>query len=158
MTEQDLLEDLHRDRVSSLGIDPPLSLQITETVGAAVELLAAKRHGCLLVLDGEALTGIFTERDFLMKALGRDLALDEPVSKIMTPEPATLSAKATVADAVSLMDAGGYRHVPILGKDGRPVGILSVKHISHYLVDHFPTAVYNLPPSPDQKQRAREGA
>ena len=43
------------------------------------------------------------------------------------------------------MEEGGYRHLPVV-VDDRPVGILSVKRIVHYLVEHFPATVYNLPP------------
>ena len=56
------------------------------------------------------------------------------------------------------MEAGGYRHVPVLGEDGSVVGVLSVKDIVHYLVGYFPANVYNLPPTPVMGQQAQEGA
>ena len=46
------------------------------------------------------------------------------------------------------MEKGGYRNLPVVDDAGRPVGILSVMRIVHYLVEHFPVAVYNLPPNP----------
>ena len=48
--------------------------------------------------------------------------------------------------------------VPVLGDDAQPAGVLSVKDIVHYLVEYFPANVYNLPPTPDMIQPAREGA
>ena len=55
------------------------------------------------------------------------------------------------------MIEGGYRHLPVV-HDGLPQGILSVKRIVHYLVEHFPGTVYNLPPDPGMVHHEREGA
>jgi len=52
----------------------------------------------------------------------------------------------------------GFRHLPVVDDDGRPVGVLSIKDVVHYLVEYFPAKVYNLPPTPDLVQPAREGA
>jgi hypothetical protein len=46
----------------------------------------------------------------------------------------------------------------VVDEDGRPVGVLSVRRIMHYLAEHFPTTVYNLPPDPSAIPQAREGA
>jgi hypothetical protein len=56
------------------------------------------------------------------------------------------------------MEEGGYRHLPVVDESSRVVGILSVKRIVHYLVEHFPNTVYNLPPDPNAVQQQREGA
>ena len=45
-----------------------------------------------------------------------------------------------------MMAEGGYRHLPIVDQDQKPTGVLAVHGIVHYLVDHFPETVYNLPP------------
>ena len=55
------------------------------------------------------------------------------------------------------MEEGGYRHLPVVDERG-PVGVLSVKRIVHYLVEHFPTTVYNLPPDPAVVPQQAEGA
>ena len=56
------------------------------------------------------------------------------------------------------MEQGGYRHLPVVDEANRPVGILSVRRIVHYLVEHFPSTVYNLPPDPRTFPQEREGA
>ena len=56
------------------------------------------------------------------------------------------------------MEEGGYRHLPVVDENGKAVGMLSVKRIIRYLVEHFPGAVYNLPPDPGAVQQEREGA
>jgi hypothetical protein len=56
------------------------------------------------------------------------------------------------------MAEGGYRHLPIVDDQHRPTGVVAVHGIVHYLVDHFPNTVYNLPPDPKASTRDREGA
>ena len=58
----------------------------------------------------------------------------------------------------NLMAHGGYRRLPIVDDQGRPTGIIKVEGIMHYLVEHFPSTVYNLPPNPSVVQQEREGA
>jgi CBS domain-containing protein len=55
------------------------------------------------------------------------------------------------------MEEGGYRHLPVVDQAGRPLGVLSVKRIVHYLVEHFPSTIYNLPPDPNAFPRRAEG-
>jgi CBS domain-containing protein len=69
-----------------------------------------------------------------------------------------LSVQDTVEKAITTMSRGGYRHLPIVDQQGRPVGIVRVKQIIHYLVEHFPAAIYTLPPTPNLATKEREGA
>jgi len=56
------------------------------------------------------------------------------------------------------MEEGGYRHLPVVDETGRTLGVLSVKRIVHYLVEHFPSTIYNLPPDPSVFPHDAEGA
>ena len=56
-----------------------------------------------------------------------------------------------------MMTKHHFRHLPVVDQ-GKPVGILSVKRIVHYLVEHFPATVYNLSPDPQAVGHNREGA
>jgi len=104
------------------------------------------------------LVGILTERDLLLKMENADL--DAPVSRLMTPDPETLELDDPIVWALNRMSVGGYRHVPLVDRDGRPVGILSVKDIVHYIVALFPNEVLTLPPDPQRSDAAvpRDGA
>jgi hypothetical protein len=55
------------------------------------------------------------------------------------------------------MHTGGYRHIPVIGDEREVIGVLSVKRVVQYLVEHFPAAIYNLPPDPNVVSTAREG-
>ena len=148
---------LDSEGVGSAYPDQPLAATVTDTVGQVMQLLRAQRTGAMLICDGEKLVGIFTERDALkLMAQGADLSV--PVSQVMSREPATIPSNATVGQAIGVMAEGGYRHLPIVDDSGRPTGVVAVHGIVHYLVDHFPETVYNLPPDPKAAPREREGA
>ena len=116
-----------------------------------------KNVGCLLVCQDERIVGIFTERDLVRRVLSQGKSLATPIRECMTPDPITVHPKDSISCAIKRMQKGGYRHLPVV-IDDRPVGILSVKRIVHYLVEHFPTMVYCLPPQAQPIQPKREGA
>jgi hypothetical protein len=76
----------------------------------------------------------------------------------MTARPATLPQSSTVGAAIETMVAGGYRHLPIVDEHGTPISVAAVRGLVHYLVEHFPQAIYTLPPEPHQVPAEREGA
>lgn len=135
----------------------PLSISPDTSVLAALRLLKEQRTGSVLVCDTDGkLVGIFTERDVLrLMAKGADP--ESPVEPYMSAPPVTIATDATVSEAIQKMSRGGYRRLPMVDGDGRPTGTVKVSGIVHYLVEHFPSTVYNLPPVPDQQQQQREG-
>ncbi len=127
------------------------------------------------------LLGIFTERDALrymaLMSAGKDGGagknngagknggtgkdggiLDQPMTAAMSTTLTTLQTDTNMGEAIKLMSEGGFRHLPILGADGAPTGMETVYGIVHYLVDHFPQTIYNLPPNPGSVPSEREGA
>jgi len=148
---------LKSENVGATHPDQPLATPPDVTVGEAIELLRAQRAGAVLVCDGTKLVGIFTERDALhVMAKGTDLAT--PLQDIMSTDVSTLSPTATVAEAIQKMSQGGYRHLPIVDESGKPTGVVGVGGIMHYMVEHFPNTIYNLPPHPNATPSQREGA
>ena len=123
----------------------------------AVDLMRRDNVGCVLVCDGDRLVGLFTERDLMTRVLAVGKPLSHPVAEVMTPDPETVSPKDPVRLAVRKMKAGGHRHLPVVDEAGRPVGMVSVKGVVRYLVEHYPAAVYNQPP-PGQVPDSPEGA
>jgi CBS domain-containing protein len=148
---------LESEGVGSAYPDQPLAASADESVGTVLQLLRAQRTGAVLICEGSKLVGIVTERDALKQmAAGADFS--KPVREIMSSPPATIASSATVGEAIRRMAEGNYRHLPIVDSELKPKGVLAVYGIVHYLVDHFPETVYNLPPNPKAAQRSREGA
>jgi CBS domain-containing protein len=154
----DLARNLKVESVSRLRPTSPLQVSPEQTVAEAVALMQQARVGCVLVCEADKLRGIFTERDLVRRVLAEPGRLALPVAEVMTRDPATVHPKQAIGVAVKLMVDGGYRHLPVVDENGKAVGILSVKRIVHYLVEHFPGTVYNLPPNPGLVQHEREGA
>ena len=153
----ELARNLRKDPVTRLEPSPPRAVDRTATVGEAVELMRRENMGCVLVCDGEKLIGIFTERDLMCRVLAVGKPLNLTIAEVMTPEPVTVLPTDPIRVAVRKMKAGGHRHLPVVDENSRPVGVLSVKRVVHYLVEHYPAAVYNQPP-PGQHPDSPEGA
>ena len=137
----------------------PLCVEAGTTLDEVVEIMQAKRIGCMLVTRAESLIGLITERDMLLHVLGKNVDLaGAAVEDYMTSDPESLGVDDSIAFAMNRMNLGGYRHVPLVDEANSPVGIVSVQDIVNYLVEHFPAAVLNLPPEPGVFPESREGA
>jgi signal-transduction protein with cAMP-binding, CBS, and nucleotidyltransferase domain len=122
------------------------------TVLADVIALMNEHHrGAVLVVQGERLLGIFTERDVLRRVVSQGLSLAQvQVGELMTANPDTIPEWATLAQALRVMVIGGYRHLPVVDGQGRPKSMVSMRDIIEAVSDAFPKEVLNAPP---EKQR-----
>lgn len=155
----ELSRNLMIDSVARLEPTAPRQIDAACPVAGAVAVLREYRVGCLLVTRDGRLVGIFTERDLLTRVLAAGLPLDTPVRRVMTPDPVSVGLQEPIRQAIRRMQDGGYRHLPVVDADYRPVGILSAKRVIRYIADHFPHVVYTLPPGPgNTPPAAREGA
>ena len=84
------------------------------TVAEAVSRMNEARIGSVLVLEGERLVGIFTERDVLTKVVGKIDPAGVPVAELMTTEIVTLSPSNTVEDAMRVVTERRIRHLPVM--------------------------------------------
>ena len=118
-------------RVAELGMAPPICIEPGESVAAAIAQLRRLKVGCVLVVEqGGALAGIFSERDCILKVFGVISDYEKAlVGDFMTPHPVTGTLTMSVAFALNIMSQGGFRHIPIVDERGRVQGVLSVKDI-----------------------------
>jgi CBS domain-containing protein len=108
-----------------------LSIAPTKTVYDALVVMAENHVGALLVMDGEELVGIFSERDYARNVILKGKASkDIPVSEIMTPQDnlITVTLENTVNECLSLINNKRIRHLPVL-ENGKVVGVLSIGDI-----------------------------
>ena len=97
------------------------------TVREASRLMAQQGVGAVLILDGKALRGIFTERDALNRVLAEERDPDRTqLEEVMTGDLVTLGPKATAIDALRLMTEIGFRHLPVVEED-QIYGIISLR-------------------------------
>jgi CBS domain-containing protein len=144
--------------IKDLKFPPPLTLDLNEGLQEAVKFMQREKTGCVLVTSGEQLAGILTERDILTKALGQERYINLKVKDVMTPHPESFQENDEIAYVVKAMCVGGYRHVPIVNEKNVPIGMVSVKGIIRFIVDHFPDQIMNLPPMPIRSKTEIDGA
>jgi len=143
------------DTVATLVPAEPVLLRESATVGEAVQRMVQARQAAVLVVDaGGKLAGIFTERDLLTRVVGRGLdPKAAALSDVMTRNPEVLSPSDRVAYAVHCMSVAGYRTVPLVDAQHKPIGIVTVSNVIRWLADLFPATVLNLPPGGDRLKR-----
>ena len=96
------------------------------SVNEALQLLAEKNIGALVVLQNEELAGVVSERDYARKVvLSGKASMETPVKEIMTEEVITIGAETTVDEAMALMTDKHIRHLPVV-EGGTVVGIVSI--------------------------------
>ena len=105
-----------------------VTLSPEATVSKAAELMARHSTGAVMVVEGERLTGIFTERDALVRVVAGGL---DPratrLAEVMTAEPKTVGPGTSYGYALVIMQENGFRHVPVV-ENGKPVGIVSARN------------------------------
>lgn len=102
------------------------SVSPDSTVLQALELMAHKNISAVLVMEGQRLVGIFTERDYARKVVLRGLASkDTRVGDLMTQNILTISPSHSVDDCMNIMTNNHVRHLPVVSS-GTIVGIVSI--------------------------------
>jgi len=124
-------EDLD-DLAPSAPVLVPGDLGVDEAIARMQEAEA----DCVLVMAGDRLVGIFTDRDAVVKAAGKRTDSFH-VRDFMTPDPVVLRHDDPLAVAIHKMAVGGFRHIPIV-EDGRPTGVVSARDVFRHLVKVLP--------------------
>jgi CBS domain-containing protein len=107
----------------------------TMTVADAVAEMNRNFVGCVVVLEGVRLVGIFTERDVLRRVVGTGTDPRRArVSAMMTENVITITPETTVEEAMVLFTEKRCRHLPVVS-EGRMVGLLSSGDVSRWLTD-----------------------
>ncbi|MDB5107477.1 MAG: domain containing protein, partial [Candidatus Binatus sp.] len=82
-----------------------------------------------------------------------------PISTCMTRDPFTLPADANVAFALNKMVLEGFRHIPLVDENGRPIAVVSMRNVIEYLGEVYSREMVTIPPLPNQGPSGkREGA
>ena len=110
-----------------------LSVGADERIAAAARRMVDRDVGAVLVMDGERLAGILTERDVL-RAVAEGRAEDATVGERMTRQPETVEASESTGHAASLMIHGGFRHLPVT-ESGAVVGIVSIRDLMRVVLE-----------------------
>jgi len=142
------------DTVKLLAPSEPIKCTDDTTVHEAISQMAEKRRAAVVIVDESGcLTGIFTERDLLRRVAlpgldPRQTRLDA----VMTPNPEALEPDDLIAYAINRLHNASYRTIPLVDRDRKPIGIMTVTDVVQWLADLFPEAVINLRPGGQLKR------
>jgi CBS domain-containing protein len=105
-----------------------LTIPADTTLGAAARLMRNRNVGAAVVVEGDRIAGIFTERD-LLRAIADSRHPDQgQVQSYMTPDPLTLPSDHSPSEAAQIMTERRFRHIPVVDGD-RLVGIVSIRDL-----------------------------
>jgi len=123
------VRDILRDKADVYIVRPD------DTVYSALQTMAEKNIGAVLVMEGDDLAGIFSERDYARRGiLHGHSSRDTAVRTIMTTEVVSISPSMTVDDCMALMTDRRIRHLPVVDSD-RVVGIVSIGDVVRAVVE-----------------------
>lgn len=98
----------------------------TCTSGEAAELMRQRGIGDVLVVEGDRLVGLVTDRDLTLRVLAEGRGPDTWVRDICASAPVVVRPDAPVEDAVTLMREHAVRRLPVVGEEGEPVGVVTL--------------------------------
>jgi CBS domain-containing protein len=110
-----------------------LTVEPTTSISEAAEAMTERGVGAAVVLTGDTVSGILTERDVL-RAVATGPVEGTHVAAWMTREPETVESSDSTGKAAAIMIHGGFRHLPVCD-DGKPVGIVSIRDLMKVVVD-----------------------
>ena len=123
---------------------PVYSVAPSATVREALEIMAQHNIGALLVIDGQTLEGIFSERDYARKVvLKGKSSSDAKVSEIMTSKVITINTKHTIDQCMQIMTDNHIRHLPIVD-DQKVIGLISIGDVVREMIGYQKSMIEQL--------------
>lgn len=120
------------------------SVEPTTVVYAAIEVMAQKNIGGLLITENGKLVGIFTERDYARKLILKGKSSkDTTIGELMTKNPFTVTLDSSIEECMELMSNRRIRHLPVLD-NGELVGVISIGDVVRYIIEEQKSIIEHL--------------
>ncbi|HEX4007827.1 MAG TPA: CBS domain-containing protein [Acidobacteriaceae bacterium] len=120
------------------------SLAPAATVYDAVAMMADKRVGALLVVEGTEIVGIVSERDYARKVILRGRSShDTPVAEIMSSPVVTVTPDATIAECMRIVTEHRFRHLPVV-ENGKVTGMVSIGDLVNWVITEQQETIRHL--------------
>ena len=133
-----------RNILHNKGNNVVFSVEPTEMVYRAIELMCEKNIGGLLIVENGKLVGIFTERDYARKLILKGKSSkDTQIRDLMTSNLVTVSPDTSIDDCMRVMTGRKIRHLPVLDK-GELVGIISIGDVVHFVIEEQKSIIEHL--------------
>ena len=109
---------------------PPITVPEKTPLREVAKLMCENKIGSVLIVGSDGkLRGIVTERDVTCAASKENDVCQMPVWEFMTPDPAVVYETSPISEVIEKFSELGVRHLPVVDKEGRPVGVISVRDV-----------------------------
>ena len=109
---------------------PPITIDRDEPIEKASKLMYENNIGSVIVVDKDGrIEGILTRRDLVFAIANEKIGKGYPVWMFITENPITVSSGTPIMDVLRTMREANIRHLPVVDKEGKPVGMLSIRDI-----------------------------
>jgi CBS domain-containing protein len=104
----------------------PVGVYFDQTIAETARIMRDAQVGAVLVVSGDSLTGVVTDRDLVVRGLAAGVSPDDPVGPLCSPKLVGVAADADVARAEQLIIDHAVRRLPVVDGDGQIVGMVSM--------------------------------
>ena len=133
------------EKVVKPGSTSLVSVGKAATVFEAVVAMVDAKHGAAVVLEGDKLLGVFTERDVVRRVVLKGLdPKTTPVAEVMTRQVITVREDADRSSVLKLMNEHHIRHLPVVDAQGRVLTIVSIRQLLRAEVQDLQQTVWEL--------------
>ena len=119
------------------------SLSPQATVLDALHLMADKGLGAVLVMEGDKLVGIFSERDYARRGVLMGRGVDATMEEMMTSPVLAIDPERTMEDVQEIMTERHFRHLPVM-EDGKVIGVISIGDVVKSIIDEQANQISGL--------------
>lgn len=121
------------------------SVEPTTVVYSAIETMAQKNIGGLLICENGKLVGIFTERDYARKLILKGKSSkDTTIGELMTKNPFTVTLDSSIEECMELMSNRRIRHLPCLDENGTLIGVISIGDVVRFIIEEQKSIIAHL--------------
>jgi len=124
---------------------PSPAVESGASILRAIEVMAEEGVGAVAVAEGTELQGIFTERDVMLRVVLKSRRpQDTKVSEVMTSPVETITEETTAEEALNHMLDRHLRHLPIVGAEGKLLGMLSIRNLLEHMLEDLSHELHSL--------------
>jgi CBS domain-containing protein len=121
-----------------------LAVQASQTVYEAIEVMAARNVGSLVVYDGEKFVGVLTERDYTQKVILKGKhSHDTKVAEIMDDHPHTVTMNDGIEKCMQEMTDNHIRYLPVVEAE-KVIGVVAMSDLVKHIIDEQKNTIQNL--------------
>ena len=120
------------------------SVTPTTIVYNAIEIMAEKNIGALLICEGDKLVGIFSERDYARKLILKGKSSkDTTIGDLMTKDPFTVTPDVSIEECMEIMTTRRFRHLPVM-EGNKVIGVISITDVVRSIIEEQKSTISHL--------------